>query len=147
MIRPTVRARIGSLATVLAVLTTACSSSPAGVHAFAGRYQLRAVDGQSVPVDALGGAISGELVLTADGRFTRIVTYARSGLPDPFVSRTEGTYRVNGSEITFQVVLGRPPLRGSVWDIAGKARLPSIFVEYPGPADAPVEEEYVRTTK
>jgi hypothetical protein len=98
-------------------------------------------------VDALGGAISGELVLTADGRFTRVVNYARSGVPEPWVARTAGMYRVRGAEITFRFFQDgkQPPLAS--WELRGEVRLPSIVFRDVGPADEAVEEEYVRSTK
>jgi hypothetical protein len=132
---------------VLAALTSACAASPTSLRAFAGRYELRSVNGRPVPVDALGGALAGELVLTVDGRFTRTVSYARSGLPEPAVMREAGAYDVHGTEITFRGVREGllAPLGGGViaW---GEVRLPSVFFRYPGPADQGVEEEYVRAT-
>src|SRR5687768_16946336 len=34
-----------------------CSSTPTGIPAVAGRYELRSVDGRAVPIEALGGAL------------------------------------------------------------------------------------------
>ncbi len=78
----------------------ACSSTPRDAAALAGRYELRSVDGRAVPVDALGGALGGDIRLTADGHVTRVVQYATSGIPGPIVNRGTGTYRARGSRIT-----------------------------------------------
>jgi len=84
----------------LCAATSGCSSTPTGVAPLAGRYELRSVDGRAVPVDALGGALGGDIQLGADGRVTRLVQYATSGIPGPIVTRATGTYRVRGSKIT-----------------------------------------------
>src|SRR5688572_22525985 len=80
-----------------------CSSTSTAVTALTGRYELRSVDGCAVPVDALGGALGGDIQLSADGRATRVVRYATSGIPGPIVARASGTYRVRGWEITFDL--------------------------------------------
>jgi hypothetical protein len=133
---PRLAALAAFLTFVLLVVAAGCASATTGIAALAGRYELRSVNGKSVPVDALGGAIRGELVLTADGRAARTVTYARSGLPDPVVFASSGTYRVRGSEITLRL-----PDRG---EVRGEIRSSSIVVGYPGPGGRWIEEEYVR---
>jgi hypothetical protein len=132
---------------ILAVLvtSTACSSTPVGVEALAGRYELRSVNGRTVPVDALGGALGGALVLSDHGRVRRVVQYATSGIPGPITMRVNGSYSVRGKEITLDLVeeargslLARPRrVRGEV----GQGR---IVLRYPGRGDAESEEVYVR---
>jgi hypothetical protein len=131
---------------LLVALASACSSSPANVRALVGRYELRSVNGRAVPVDALGGALGGDLVLTRDGRAIRVVRYARSGLPGPFVHRTPGTYRRQGTEITFRFLGDGQPASAPLWDVRGEARPPSILLRYRRPAGGTVEEHYVRVT-
>ena len=152
MTAKTLRSRIPGLAAlaafvafILLVAAAGCTSTPTGVTALAGRYELRAVEGRSLPDDRLGGAISGELVLTADGGATRRVTYARAGLPDPFVHRMAGSFRVRGTSITLALAAeGATPT--SRREFAGEVAPPSIIIRYPGPADQVVEERFVRVT-
>src|SRR5687767_6142502 len=84
----------------LSAAATGCSLTPTAIATLAGRYELRSVDGRAVPVDALGGALGGDIQLSPDGRATRVVRYATSGIPGPIVARASGTYRVRGWEIT-----------------------------------------------
>jgi hypothetical protein len=129
---------------LLVAVAVGCSSTPTGLSALAGRYELRSVDGRSVPVDALGGALGGELQLGADGRVTRVVQYARSGIPGPIITRATGTYRVRGSQITLSLTEQGRRARLGPWQLNGQVRLPAVVLRYPGRADAPVEERYVR---
>jgi hypothetical protein len=133
---PRLAALAAFVAFILLVAAAGCASATPGVRALAGRYELRAVNGKLVPVDALGGAIGGELVLTPDGRAARKVTYARSGLPDPVVFASSGTYRVRGSGITLRLA--------EQGEVRGEVRSSSIVVGYAGPGGGWVEEEYVR---
>jgi hypothetical protein len=126
---------------VIGAVTAACLSTPAALRGLAGRYELRSVNGAAVPVDALGGALRGELVLTATGRATRTVLYARSGLPEPVVHRAAGSYRVRGSGITLSLAVQDS---ASPWRANGEIRSPSIIIRYPGRSDRMVEEEYVK---
>jgi hypothetical protein len=140
---PRLAAFAAFVAFILLVAAASCASTPTGVAAVAGRYELRAVDGRSLPDDRLGGAIAGELVLTAGGRATRTVTYARSGLPDPSVRRMAGTFRVRGTSITLALSAeGATPT--SRRELAGEVAPSSIVVRYPGPRDRIVEELFVR---
>lgn len=128
---------------ILLVAAAACASGPTGVAALAGRYELRSVDGRALPDERLGGALGGELVLARDGRATRTVRYARSGLPDPFVQRMAGTFRVRGTSITLALT-AEGATAASRRELAGEVAPPSIVVRYPGPADRIVEELFVR---
>jgi hypothetical protein len=122
----------------------ACSSTPTGVAALAGRYELRTVNGRAVPVDALGGALSGEIRLTADGRVTRVVQHATSGIPGPIVLRAAGTYRVRGSQITLTLTNERRTPRASRWEMIGEVERSLLVLRYPGRSELPVEERYAR---
>jgi hypothetical protein len=135
-----------SALTLLAAACVGCSSIPVGTTAHVGRYELRSVDGRTLPDDRLGGVIAGELVLTADGRVTRIVQHATSGVPGPIVRRASGTYRVRGAEITFDLEEELRPSGTRRWHVRGEARPPTIVLRYPGPGDRGVEEVYVRVT-
>jgi len=133
------------VAFLLLVAAAGCSSTPTSVGAVVGRYELRSVNGSAVPVDALGGAIGGELVLTGDGRAWRTVSYARSGLPGPAVLSASGTYSVRGSEITLRLLEPGRPASSPTWDVRGDVRSSTIILGYPAATDGWVEEEYVRT--
>ncbi len=130
---------------LVATAVPGCSSTSVGVEAAAGRYELHSVSGRAVPVDALGGALAGELVLRADGRARRIVQYATSGIPGPIVVRGSGSYRLRGVEIALDLV---DESRGSVaarpWRGRGEVEPQRITLRYPGPADGITEEVYVR---
>lgn len=117
---------------------------PTGLAAVVGRYELRSVDGRTVPVDALGGALGGDVQLTADGRVTRVVRYATSGIPGPIVNRAAGTYRVRGSQITLTLTEGAHTARLGRWQVNGEVQLPALVLRYPGRGDKLVEERYVR---
>jgi hypothetical protein len=130
---------------LVALAAAGCSSVPTGVAALAGRYELRSVDGHSIPDDRLGGAIGGELVLTTDGRATRTVQYATSGIPGPITRRASGSYGRRGDEVNFVLVREGLALPEATWEIRGEARPPRITLRYPGPAASMVVEEYVRT--
>jgi hypothetical protein len=134
---------LGAAALVMAP-ALGCSSTPAGVAALAGRYELRTVDGRPVPVDALGGALAGELQLSADGRVTRVVQYATSGVPGPIVNRATGTYRVHGSQVTLSLAEEGRTARLARWQVRGEVRLPTLVLRYPRPGEWMVEELYVR---
>jgi hypothetical protein len=142
---PRLAALVAFVGFLLLIAAAGCSSTPTGVGALAGRYTLRAVNGTPVPVDALGGPLGGELVLTPDGRVARRVSYARSGLPGPAVFSASGTYQVRGSEITLRLLEPSRPSSSRTWDVRGDVRSPTIILGYPGPGDGWVEEEYVRT--
>ncbi len=133
-------------AALLAVLTFACSSNAARARTVAGRYELRSVNGKAVPVDALGGALGGELVLSASGRGRRVVSYARSGVPEPFVHRSAGTYSVSGSEITLSFFTEGPRQPASRWTARGELHGRSILIRHSGRAGEMVEEEYVKVS-
>ena len=135
---------LSTLALLLVAACVGCSSIPLGAAAHAGRYELRSVDGRKLPDERLGGAIAGELVLTADGRATRVVQHASSGVPGPIVRRASGTYRVRDAEITFDFEEKLRPSGTRRWNVRGEARPPTIILRYPGPADRVVEEVYVR---
>jgi hypothetical protein len=133
-----------SALTLLAAACVGCSSIPVGAAAHAGRYELRSVDGRTLPDERLGGAIAGELILTADGRATRVVQHAASGVPGPIFRRASGTYRVRGAEITFDLEEQLRPSGTRRWRLRGEARPQTIVLRYPGPGDRVVEEVYVR---
>jgi hypothetical protein len=122
-----------------------CASTPVDVEGLAGRYELRSVNGRTVPVDALGGAIGGELVLSADGQATRVVQRATSGIPGPITVRASGSYRVRGAEIALDLVQeSRGPATARPWRARGELASPRITLRYPGPGDRITEEVYVR---
>jgi hypothetical protein len=121
-----------------------CFSTPTGVAALVGRYQLRSVDGRAVPVEALGGALGGDLQFGADGRVTRVVRYATSGIPGPIVTRATGTYRVRGSHITLTLTEEGRTARLGRWQVSGDVQLPALVLRYPGRGDRMVEERWVR---
>jgi hypothetical protein len=128
-----------------AATTTGCSSTPVGVEALAGRYELRTVNGRAVPVDALGGALGGELVLSDHGRVRRIVRYATSGVPGPIVVRANGSYRVRGNEITLDLVEEpRGTLLARPWRLRGDVATSRIILRYEGRGERDTEEVYVR---
>ena len=131
---------------LLALASAGCASSPTGVAALVGRYELRSVDGRLLPDERLGGAISGELTLQGNGRATRVVTYARSGLPTPFVQQTTGVYRVRGSQITLTLSERPRSTLGSPWQVSGEVQGQSLVFRYPGPADGATEERFVRVS-
>jgi hypothetical protein len=139
-----------SIRTVSALVTLAsalvgCTSTPVGVEALAGRYELRSVNARTVPVDALGGAIGGELVLSDHGRVRRVVQYATSGIPGPITMRANGSYRVRGNEITLDLTEEpRGELLARPWRIRGEVRSARIVLRYSGPRGADTEEVYVR---
>ena len=137
--------RLPALVLVAATVLSACASTP-DVTALAGRYQLRSVSGRAVPVDALGGALGGEVQLGADGRAIRVVRYATSGIPGPIEVRGTGTYRVRGSQITLALDDVRPRARPSRWQVSGEVKPPLLVLRYPGPAGGIVEERYFRMT-
>ena len=136
--------RAFSTAAWLAAVSSCASTTPA-VAALAGRYELRSVNGRSVPIEALGGALGGDLVLTADGRATRVVRYVSSGVPGPIVHRTAGTYRLRGTEITLDLDQEVGPASTRQRQMRGDVQRSSILLRYPGPADRTVEELYVRS--
>jgi hypothetical protein len=142
--KPHVLIRALCAATLVGVAALGCSSTPTGVAAVAGRYELRSVDGRAVPVDALGGALGGALTLTADGRVTRIVQYATSGIPGPIVNRATGTYRARGSQITLLLTEEGRTARLARWQVSGELQLPAVILRYPGRGGSTVEEWYVR---
>ena len=121
--------------------------SPTSADALAGAYELRSVNGRAVPVDALGGAVSGRLVLTRDGRVTRTIRYATSGVPGPIEQRSTGTYEVTGSEVSYRVVDERSPEGTLPLEAQGELRARRLTFRYPAPGvgGGRVEEEYVRT--
>jgi hypothetical protein len=125
---------------------SACSTTPTGVAALAGRYELRSVGGRPVPVEALGGALGGDIQLGADGRVTRVVRYATSGIPGPIVTRATGTYRARGSQITLTLTEQGRTARPGRWQVSGELQPPSLVLRYPGRADGVVEERYVRVS-
>src|SRR5688572_5738727 len=134
------RTRMSSLRSIrtvsaLAILSTAagCTSTPVGVEALAGRYELRSVNARTVPVDALGGAVGGELVLSDHGRVRRLVQYATSGVPGPIAMRANGSYRVRGNEITLDLTEEpRGQLLARPWRIRGEVQSARIVLRYPG---------------
>jgi hypothetical protein len=122
-----------------------CSSTPVGVEALAGRYELRSVNARAVPVDALGGALGGELVLSDHGRARRVVQYATSGVPGPITIRANGSYRVRGSEITLDLTdEPRGGLLARPWRVRGEVASARIVLRYAGRGGASTEEVYVR---
>ena len=123
---------------------SSCSSTRTGVAALAGRYELRAVDGRTVPVDALGGAFGGEIQLGANGRVTRVVRYATSGIPGPIVTRASGTYRIRGSQIMLTLTEEGRTSRIRRRQVSGEVQLPALVLRYPGRANEMVEERWVR---
>lgn len=129
------------------VVSTSCSSAPVSVEALAGRYELRSVNRRPVPVDALGGAIGGELVLSDHGRVRRIVQYATSGIPGPIVMRANGSYRVKGNEIVLDLVEEpRGSLLARPWRLRGEIVRGRILLRSPARGRGDTEEEvYVRT--
>jgi hypothetical protein len=130
---------------IASVAFTGCSSTPVGVEALAGRYELRTVNGRAVPVDALGGALGGELVLSDNGRVRRIVQYATSGVPGPIVMRANGSYRVRGNAITLDLVEEpRGALLARPWRVRGDVATPRIILRYEGRGETDTEEVYVR---
>ena len=142
---PTIAALAAFIVFVLLVAAAGCSSVPTGVAPLAGRYELRSVDGRSLPDDRLGGAVDGQLVLTSDGRATRTVRYATSGIPGPITRRASGSFSRRGEEITLVLVREGIALPEATWEVRGEARPPAITLRYRGPRNVDVEEVYVRT--
>jgi hypothetical protein len=139
-----IRALAAALAAAL-VASTACSSTRMDIEALAGRYELRSVNARTVPVDALGGALGGELVLSDHGRVRRIVQYATSGVPGPITMRANGSYSVRGKEITLDLVEEpRGALLARSRQLRGEVVQGRIILRYPGRAGADTEEVYVR---
>jgi hypothetical protein len=83
-------------------------------------------------------------VLTADGRATRTVQYATSGIPGPIVHRAEGTFRRRGAEVTLSLARGGVASPEATSEIRGEVRAETIVLRTPGPAGRVVEETYVR---
>ena len=139
-----------SIQTVFAALVVAsgaagCSSTPVGVEALAGRYELRTVNARTVPVDALGGALGGELVLFDHGRVRRVVQYATSGIPGPITMRANGSYRVRGNDITLDLTdEPRGQLLARPWRVRGEVSSARIILRYEGRGGIATEEVYVR---
>ena len=125
----------------------ACGRDPAPTTAgaLAGTYELRTVDGRAVPVDALGGVIGGRIVLTRDGRVTRVVQVATSGVPGPVELRSTGTYEVTGSKIRFHLVAERSVAATLPLQSEGELRGRHLVLRHGAPASGWVEETYVRT--
>jgi len=150
----TLRNRLPTLAVLLAFITftllvaaVSCSSTPTDVASLAGRYELRSVDGRTLPDDRLGGAIAGELVFTADGRATRTVQHATSGVPGPIVRRGEGTFRRRGGVVTLNLVQKGLAIPAATSEIRGEVRADTIVLRTPGPAGGAIDEAYVRVGK
>jgi len=141
---PTLLALAAFIAFTLLVATAGCASTPTGIAAHAGRYELRAVDGRPLPDDRLGGAIAGELVLRGDGRARRVVQYATSGIPGPIVTRASGTYHVRGSAVTFDLDEELRPSGTRRRRVRGETGASSVTLRYPGRGNQMVEELYVR---
>jgi hypothetical protein len=145
---PTLAALVAFITFALLVAAAGCSSStPTGVAPSAGHYELRAVDGRSLPDDRLGGAIAGELVLTRDGRATRTVQYATSGVPGPIVRRGDGTYRWRGREVRLLLVQEHVVFPENTVEIRGEVGRGTIVLRAPGPAGRVAEETYVRVER
>jgi hypothetical protein len=149
MTRNTLHDRLYSLATLVVLAGIAfagvgCSSTPTGVAGVAGRYELRSVDGRSLPDERLGGAIGGEMLLSADGYARRVVRYATSGIPGPIVNRATGGYRMRGSQITLTLTEQGRTARLGRWQVSGEVQPPVLVLRYFGPAERMVEERYVR---
>jgi hypothetical protein len=121
-----------------------CSSTPTAVAALAGRYELRSVNGRAVPVDALGGALGGDVQLSPDGRVTRVVQYATSGIPGPIVTRATGAYRVRGSQITLTLTEEGRRAQPRRLQVSGEAQLPALVLRYPVRAERMVKERWMR---
>ncbi len=121
-----------------------CSSAPLGVESVAGRYELRTVNGRSVPTDGLGATLSGELVLSRDGQARRVVRYATSGIPGPIDIRASGQFRVKGPEIAFELNEELRPSGTRRWRVLGAVEPSAIVLRYLGRGDRLVEERYVR---
>ena len=137
--------RTVSALVMLSTAAAGCSSTPVGVEALAGRYELRSVNSRSVPVDALGGALGGELVLSDHGRVRRVVQYATSGIPGPITVRAKGSYRVRGNEITLDMTEEpRGTLLARPWRVRGDVSSPRIILRYAGRGGVETEEVYVR---
>lgn len=131
---------------VFSAMALSCASIPAGVSPAVGRYELRTVNGRAVPVDGLGGALAGEMRLDADGRATRVVQYASSGVPGPIVIRSSGRYRVRGTQLTLTLANEGRGALSTRWQASGDLQLPALVLRYPGPADRIVEERYVKVS-
>jgi hypothetical protein len=95
-------------------------------------------------VDALGGAFGGEIQLGANGRVTRVVRYATSGIPGPIVTRASGTYRIRGSQIMLTLTEEGRTSRIRRRQVSGEVQLPALVLRYPGRANEMVEERWVR---
>ena len=120
-------------------------SAPTTASALAGTYQLRWVNERPVPVDALGGAVDGRLVLSRDGSVTRSIRYATSGIPGPIEHLSAGTYDLIGSEITYQVTPVGSPEGTAPLAAEGELRAGRLTFRYRGlPGGGLVEETYVR---
>jgi hypothetical protein len=131
-------------ALIIITLASGCSSIPTAATALAGRYELRSVDGRTVPVEALGGALGGQIQLSADGRVTRVVHYATSGIPGPIVTRASGTYRVRGSQITLTLTEEGRRAQPRRLQVSGEAQLPALVLRYPVRAERMVKERWMR---
>lgn len=138
----------GSIRTLVAfailACAAACSPTPVGVESLAGRYELRSVNRRALPTDGLGAALDGELLLSRDGRATRVVRHATSGVPGPIVRRASGTYRRHGTELMFRLVQEGLATPEATWQVRGVLARESITLRFLGPGDALTEEVYVR---
>ena len=132
---------------LLVAAAPGCGRDPAPTTAgvVAGTYVLRSVDGRAVPVDALGGTLGGRIVLSRDGRATRVVQLATSGIPGPIEKRWTGTYEVTGSEISFRLVAEGSPEGTLPVQERGGLRDERLTLRYGAPRGGWVEEIYVRT--
>ena len=103
----------------------------------AGTYALESSVGDLAPV-------TGTFILTADARAERRVSYAN----DSAERVASGTFDVSrNGNITFALDLPCPPAAvclGGEWTMTARRAGDGFIIEYPGAADAPNRETYVR---
>jgi hypothetical protein len=94
-----------TMATAASALTaTACSDLTGVGGNIAGTYELRTINGQSLPVSTQSGQTTEAAVLEVrnDGTFIHIVQYRTFGIPLIQEDEFSGTWEQNGSEIRFE---------------------------------------------
>jgi hypothetical protein len=118
-----------------AVLAAACDGgTPVNPPRPSGVYVLESVTGR--------GPTSGTFTLTADGHAERQVHYAAPG--SPLDQRYVGSYTVEGTTITFNLVPAETPA-AYVWPVSGQWLGSQFTIRYGDPADGPdIVETYKR---
>jgi hypothetical protein len=125
------------LATVACGPTT--SDDPVGAippAEVSGTYRLASVNGVAVPTTGLGAVLAGEIVLSADGRATRMIRYQLSGVAAERDFVSSGTFSATSDSIVFALIEDstRPDL---VWRPRASLASGTITLRYINPADGP----------